>query len=1068
MSFLFRGNGAKNPATYLFIGLFPNLSRYLSGRPRYTTQQLAQATSSTVSTKAQDVTVSDNGALREQGSLKKGVTKAAIEKAAPRFISPHPLVNFAEVPAICRVHSGDLVVGHVFNPQQPLFLCEAVSPSPKFSEVEAESSSTGGSFSTPTQALSTFQQSSGVGTEPLSAEGSFDRPAQSWRPDLSAGFGFESGKCLNRHSILSFPLSHSRNISTSSNETLVWNPNDQSSTPSPVTSEFGNVLQDTAEKIIHEEQADEIHRLEETVEELRVELADQAEQAKELEIDMGICERNRELSFNTALRLYRNPGISVLVERHNLIDQIDQLRFEVRNRDAQIWLRDQCIETLRLDVALYANKEHWIRLQQCYYALQQQYGQMPQDFKKLEQKYEDLEDEHIDVANRLKKLEADHTELKAQHNQIRNERDRLEDDAEKSARAHEQFLAGLAARMFQRIIFMTGVLNNMDVDSMDNEQRALCQLAYEHLGPDATESATSCENTGANGCAEVEEERESGVPETHVGDVPSLVSTSESNDRESTLPSAGADGSSTSAKFDLRDMSESPNTFDARRRREVAAAEDKILGPLGLVFENGSPTLKSKPISEGSKSSKVSRVTSRFPNSPSTPSKTLRALLTSGADDIDQVTPARTGGTSGIARDQWEIAGNELQGFTEVFRGPRAQPIDLVSPRVGWKEAEDDGRFKEDNFSQVSEENAFLSTNESCMHDNCLVEEMEVGSDLDDAEDGAVLEGDDDKTGGSREESGDEDSRRDTAAVLNQSTDSGGHERGFGGGKLEQESLDYENPLITSPAAALKPETSVGFSTFKSFPRIRLMEGSSVFHDLGVRNEAIHKEAYAIASLPKEAFNAPQFQNFNFGGSSGGVRFIGHETKSLPPQGPTSEPTSIGLFNFSNTLIAQAPRTACDPLPFQQDFNFGGSNGGVSFTANELRSSNLPAAATVLGLAGASSVVGTSLAQKIPSVLAQAEEKAPKEEISNNATVENHGTEEDALAPSTPKQKKAKGKKAKEAAPKNEEPKVEGPNRAQRRAASRERKAAEKKAKAVANDATRRGRSAVAAAMMRG
>lgn len=810
------------------------------------------------------------------------------------------------------------------------------------------------------------------------------------------------------------------------------------------------MLQDTAEKIIDEEQADKVHRLEETVEELRVELADQAEQAKELETDMGICERNRELSFNTALRLYRNPGISVLVERHNLIDQIDQLKFEVRNRDAQIWLRDQWIETLRLDIALYANKEHWIRLQQCYYALQQQYGQMPQDFKKLEQKYEDLEDEHIDVANRLKKLEADHTELKAQHDQIRNERDRLEYDAEKSARAHEQFLAGLAARMFQRIIFMTGVLNNMDVDPMDNEQRALCQLAYEYLGLDATESATSCENTGANGCGEVEEERESAVPETHVGDVPSLVSTSESSDRESTVPSARTDGSSTSAKFDLRDMSESPNTFDARRRREVAAAEDKILGPLGLVFENGSPTLKSKPISEGSKSSEVSRVMSRFPNSPSTPSKTLRALLTSGADDIDQVTPARTGGTSGIARDQWEIAGNDLQGFTEVFRGPRAQPIGIVSPGVGWKGAEDGGRLKEEDFFQESEENAFLGTNENGVHDEGLVEEMEVGSDLDKAEDGAVLEGDDGEIGGSRDESGDEGSCHDTAAVLNQCTVSGGHD------------------LFTSPAAALKPETSVGFSTFKPFPRIPWMEGSSVFHGLGVRNEAIHQEAYAIPSLPKEAFNAPQFQDFNFGGSSGGVPFIGHETKSLLLQGPTSEPTSIGLFNFSSTLLAQAPRTACHPLRFQQDFNFGGNNGGVSFTANGMRSSSLPAAATVLGLAGASSVVGTSLAQNIPSVLAQAEEKAPKEEISNNATVENHGTEKDALAPSMPKQKKAKGKKAKEAAPKNEEPKVEGPNRAQRRAASRERKAAEKKAKAVANNATRRGRSAVAAAMMRG
>lgn len=35
MSFLFRGNIAKSPATYLFKGLFPNLSRYLSGNPRY-------------------------------------------------------------------------------------------------------------------------------------------------------------------------------------------------------------------------------------------------------------------------------------------------------------------------------------------------------------------------------------------------------------------------------------------------------------------------------------------------------------------------------------------------------------------------------------------------------------------------------------------------------------------------------------------------------------------------------------------------------------------------------------------------------------------------------------------------------------------------------------------------------------------------------------------------------------------------------------------------------------------------------------------------------------------------
>ena len=209
-----------------------------------------------------------------------------------------------------------------------------------------------------------------------------------------------------------------------------------------------------------------------------------------------------------------------MIERQNLTDQIEQLKSDVLNRDGDIWSRNQLIEALRYDIALYANEEHWVLPRQRYFALQQQYGQMPQDFDRLERKYENLEDEYIDLSNKFKQREGDHTELRAQHDQIGNERDRLQDDAEtskqssqeaearcwalevqchhiieqkaksdKEAGAKERFLADLAARMFKQTMSMARILVDIDIDPMDNEQKALCQLAQKHLGLSAKEIA---------------------------------------------------------------------------------------------------------------------------------------------------------------------------------------------------------------------------------------------------------------------------------------------------------------------------------------------------------------------------------------------------------------------------------------------------------------------------------------------------------------------------------------------------------------------------------------------------
>ena len=400
--------------------------------------------------------------------------------------------------------------------------------------------------------------------------------------------------------------------------------------------QFDERLQDTVEKIIDQKQADKLHELEEVIEELRLRLAGQTERAEELESDLELCERHRELNFNTALRLYQDPGYSILVERRNMIDQIDHLKLEVWYRDSQIYSRDQLIETLRLDVALYANQEQRVLL--------------------LEQKYQDLENDYIDVSNRFKKLEGDHTEMKAQFEQIERERDRLQD-------------------------------------------------ATKVLGLSTTEIAKSFQKPGTSGDMEIEEERgESSEPRAQFGDTSSSMSTSKSHCPERSKFIAGAKNGSIIATTDQGDALETPDSFEARRRREVAAAEEEILGPLGLGFEAGSPTLKTKSVPEGAKSSKVSKIMDHSLTSLNTPNKTLEGLLTSAADGIDQVTPARTGGTRGIARDQWKVAGDDLHECTEVFRGGRMQPIDIVSPGIEEQGAEDGCPRKLEHASQSFEE----------------------------------------------------------------------------------------------------------------------------------------------------------------------------------------------------------------------------------------------------------------------------------------------------------------------------------------------------------------------------
>ena len=782
----------------------------------------------------------------------------------------------------------------------------------------------------------------------------------------------------NRRSLPALALPHTRNVSTSSDETLVWSPSGTSSSTPPTISRLDQDLRDAAEKVVRQKQADEIRRLKNVITELRREKDDETQRAEGLQIDLAVSEANRQKSLNMAIQYYKKQGNPFLVELEALSERVEEMRDEIVSRDDLILARDETIEALRQDVFFFADRDHWILMQQRFNELQQQYGDMPAAMRSLERRHGDLEDDYADLSSSFRNLEADLTVLRAQLSEVQDERDELEDEAstveqqfqdamsrygverneilkqkaesEEQAGARERVLADLASRSFKRTNTLSCMLDGFEVETYDDELVSLCHLAQEHLGIDYKElykdtvirEARTTRDGEAGEAGEAGEQcDDSGVPEADAG-ISSSAATASNSDQQEPNRLAGSNGL------------ESPNTYDARRRREIAAAEEAILGPLGLGFEDGSPTLKTIP-----KSSKPSRV-GIVPTSPETPRTTRRRLFASGTDEVDQVTPARTGGTGGIARDQWQIAADDLYELTEVFRGPRVQLVDIVSPEAGIQAAPEAGEDSRGDGSGRSdlEQGAFLSLNQGALY-----------------EDGSVGE----------------------AAV--------------------------EGPVASSSA------------------KLPLAEGSRVFLDLEMGNENVQQGADAIPDLAK-AFKAPSFEDFKFGEGSGAIVFTGaNESSALTeePSALTKEPpaaTASGIFNSSSATI-QAPMND-DPPPFEQNFNFGGSNAAVSFTASQ-KVPPLPTLAPELESAAASLVLGTPLAEESPAVTVEANNEMPNEEATN-------------------KKANAKAKKAEEKARKAEERKEaalksKGPNRNQRRAASRERRAAEKKAKAEAKKA---------------
>ena len=686
------------------------------------------------------------------------------------------------------------------------------------------------------------------------------------------------------------------------------------------------------------------------------------------------------------------------MERSNLIDEVSRLRFEVQERETLILSRDELVQALYVDLTNYASQEKWNQMRQAFYDLAQQYGQMPQNLRDLEQNYRDLEDIHIDVCNKTKDLQGDYTELRVQHDQIKSERDQLEHDAEtlrqssrdakariwalevecnqflerktkadQTAKDQEQFLKGLAGRMFKRVVSTAIILANMDIEPKDDEMTALCQLACKHLGFSPSDIADSLLQTRTEGNSGLQNEpRQDGTPEFHNNNISRSMFTSDSTSHWPTISIKGADHASMNTPIRGNDMLESPNTFHARRQSEIAAAEEALLGPLGLGFQDDSPTLKTKAAIENSKSPKKSKFMGLFPKLRETPSKP-EVNVTSGAGDIDQVTPARTGGTRGIARDQWKTAAQDLEDFTKVFKGLRAQPIDIISPSTGTKGAAGGSPRQGNNIFETNEGGRFFGSIGDHIRDDSTEKGEGIEIDLDNAEDDSVL----------RSEGGEASRPIDEA--------------------------EYDDDRL-----------------YTATPKI--------------------DKASTTPSLPKDVFNPPQLQDFDFGsGNSSGFPSI-KKDESLGQPASSPKPATIGIFNFSNSLPTQASNGVCDTPSLEQDINFGGTDSGSQPTGAQKAAPSPQPTILESEPGGTSSPSRPSSSQNVPSTGPQVEEKAAE---SSNASIEQDRTEAATLLSIIPTEEK----------PNVSSPKTGGMNRKQRREAERERKAADQKVQAAAEKA---------------
>ncbi|KAL2036710.1 hypothetical protein N7G274_010582 [Stereocaulon virgatum] len=207
-------------------------------------------------------------------------------------------------------------------------------------------------------------------------------------------------------------------------------------------------------------------------------------------------------------------------------------------------------------------------------------------------------------------------------------------------------LGELAGNCFERMVRLTLALKDQGIDAMDEEYKAICERAPYHVGFDERDIVNSATEE-----IEEEENRKNRAAGGEAGNVDRSNHEILEQVYHMKAPKSEAG-------------QESPETYNIRRRREIAEAEERLLGPTGIAI-SADGTVKNVQAAKGQ----------LHPDH-------VRYVLNSSLDGytIDYNSHSETGKSKDICDEDWQNGALEIRSIFQRPRPTNYELLDLPAP----------------------------------------------------------------------------------------------------------------------------------------------------------------------------------------------------------------------------------------------------------------------------------------------------------------------------------------------------------------------------------------------------
>ena len=259
-----------------------------------------------------------------------------------------------------------------------------------------------------------------------------------------------------------------------------------------------------------------------------------------------------------------------------------------------------------------------------------QLGLLQSSYHFLETEYESEKREHVKLSESYLRLVQGRIEQLGELKAL-----------EKEIATVRHGLGGLAGDCFERMVRLTLALKDQGINAMDEEHKKICERAPYHVGFDERDIVKWVNE-------EIEEER-NGKDQAAGGEA--------GNENRSYHVILDQAYDVKAPKSDV--CQESPETHNVRRQREIAEAEERLLGPIGIAI-SADGTVKDVQAAKGQLH----------------PDQSHHALNSSpAAGTIDDNTPSKTGKSKEISGEDWQNGASEVR---SVFQHPRPANYELL------------------------------------------------------------------------------------------------------------------------------------------------------------------------------------------------------------------------------------------------------------------------------------------------------------------------------------------------------------------------------------------------------